>query len=934
MYLSADVLLVTVNSHETRQLFEVFKEIHKVIPNPLRPRSRTYNDFGEINGMRVLHTLCEMGTSGLGSALQAIDESITDLQPHSVIMVGIAFGVNPEKQAIGDVLVSRQLALYEQARVGAEVNIARGDKPHASAELVNYLDNTKLYWSEANVRIGLVLSGEKLVDNPEFRDQLVAQEPEAIGGEMEGAGLYATCQKRKVDWILVKGICDWADGNKGEDKDARQALAARNAARFVATAFQFVPLKRVTNPFEQAALPEPQSNLGESENAFIGREALVETVRVWATDRTMEWILCLHGPGGVGKTRLAREAGRTLRGQFDRICLVNLESQSPETVTPALVASAMAQALGLSEGLKEPDKELAALLARQKVLLILDNFESADTVATQTWLKDFALTGIKCLMTSRKRWTVRNAARNVEVERLVVPTSATEDLNGFDGFPSVQLFRARLAAEVALAAYPQLSPDDQEALVRILQVTEGFPLAIEIVAANLLYWDGTLASLASDLGVKKLAYRHDLDESGGGPERHESMGACFQWSLNLLPDDERARFPKLGVFPYDFSPEAAQKICGVSPEDLQRWWQRSLVQRDTTSNSTRRFLLSLLREYAQDKQSDDVREEVETQLVEYYAQLVKSCIWDGRLQINDDIVRARLDAEWRTIIAVQPITIRLLRLEQLADLLNIFPFLRLQGLWLEWTVMLENSHSKLSELEEKHINHIDNYMQVGLIKMKASNCTNLGNAYRRQGRFKDAVLYYNRGLDIFTSLGDSNGIAQTLISIGNVHRAHSHFHDAIKCFGSTLRIFHSLKDTHGTGKALGNLGLTYLAQGFINRSSRCFEKSLSIFRYHKDYDGMAIALGNLGLAYTKNTQFKEALEVIAQAKLLRQKIGDMPGLGKVLFQEAIVYKEAGMLHEALQEVRKAVGILEQTQDRRTLEQAQGLMAQIEAALAS
>ncbi|MBB6053911.1 NB-ARC domain-containing protein [Armatimonas rosea] len=598
MHLSADVLLVTVNSHETRQLFEAFNEIHKVTPNPLRPRSRTYNDFGEINGMRVLHTLCEMGTSGLGSAQQAIDESITDLQPHSVIMVGVAFGVNPKKQAIGDVLVSRQLSLYEQARVGAKTNIARGDKPHASAELVNYFSNTQLYWSEAKVRIGLALSGEKLVDSPEFRDQLVAQEPEAIGGEMEGAGLYVTCQKRKVDWILVKGICDWADGNKGEDKDARQALAARNAARFVATAFQLAPLKRVTNPFEQAALPEPQSNLGESENAFIGREALVETVQVWATDRTVEWILCLRGPGGVGKTRLAREAGRTLRGQFDRICLVNLESQSLETVTPALVASAMAQTLGLSEGLKEPDKELAGLLVGQKLLLILDNFESADTKATRTWLKDFALTGIKCLVTSRKRWTVRNIARDVLVKRLVVPSSPTRD---FDMLFAVQLFRDRLDSEVALAPYATLSDSDRAALVRILQVTEGFPLAIQMVAANLLHWEGTLASLASGLGVKELAYRHDLDESGGGPERHESMGACFQWSLNLLPEDERARFLKLGVFPYDFSPEAAQEICGVSLEDLQRWWQRSLVERDTTPNSTRRFLLSLVREYAREK---------------------------------------------------------------------------------------------------------------------------------------------------------------------------------------------------------------------------------------------------------------------------------------------------------------------------------------------
>jgi nucleoside phosphorylase len=37
------------------------------------------------------------------------------------------------------------------------------------------------------VRFGLVLTGEKLVDDIDYRDQLVALEEEVVGGEMEGA---------------------------------------------------------------------------------------------------------------------------------------------------------------------------------------------------------------------------------------------------------------------------------------------------------------------------------------------------------------------------------------------------------------------------------------------------------------------------------------------------------------------------------------------------------------------------------------------------------------------------------------------------------------------------------------------------------------------------------------------------------------------------
>jgi nucleoside phosphorylase len=85
------------------------------------------------------------------------------------------------------------------------------------------------------------------VDNVDYRDQLRMLEPEAIGGEMEGVGLYTAAQNAKVDWILVKAICDWADGNKSGEKtvvsrdgdskkistkDRDQKIAARNAAEF------------------------------------------------------------------------------------------------------------------------------------------------------------------------------------------------------------------------------------------------------------------------------------------------------------------------------------------------------------------------------------------------------------------------------------------------------------------------------------------------------------------------------------------------------------------------------------------------------------------------------------------------------------------------------------------------------------------------------
>jgi nucleoside phosphorylase len=239
---AADVLLVTVTKVESLAVLEAFKT-HTGQAARLESRGgKAYHDLGLVNGGRVWLVLSEMGAGGLGGALQTVTKAIESLRPAAVIMAGIAFGVDEQNQAIGDILVSEDLRLYEPQLVGAGANIPRGHRPHASTWLLDACRNADLHWPGATVRFGCVLTGEKLVDNLGFREQLRRFEPEAIGGEMEGAGLYAACQDAKLGWILVKGICDWADGKKEQDRRPRQQLAARNAAEFVLHTLKTVPL--------------------------------------------------------------------------------------------------------------------------------------------------------------------------------------------------------------------------------------------------------------------------------------------------------------------------------------------------------------------------------------------------------------------------------------------------------------------------------------------------------------------------------------------------------------------------------------------------------------------------------------------------------------------------------------------------------------------
>jgi WD40 repeat protein/nucleoside phosphorylase len=229
---STDILLVTVTPIETQTVQRIFTQKTGQTVQQHFGEHEVYFDLGQINGAHITMVQSEMGVGGPSGALLVVYEAITELSPSAVIMVGTAFGIDEKNQKIGDILISRQLLGYESQKITPDEVILREDRPQASTFLLKRFRGGVLNWQGPEVAFGLLLSGDKLIDHREFRDQLHKLAPEAIGGEMEGMGLYSAAHRRRIHWIVVKAICDWADGNKGQDKDARQRLAAENAARF------------------------------------------------------------------------------------------------------------------------------------------------------------------------------------------------------------------------------------------------------------------------------------------------------------------------------------------------------------------------------------------------------------------------------------------------------------------------------------------------------------------------------------------------------------------------------------------------------------------------------------------------------------------------------------------------------------------------------
>lgn len=229
--------MITVTDIETKTLLDMVEDRTESRAKRVHSNSRTYFDLGDIGGARVFSVRSEMAASSVGGALATTVTALSDLHPSAVVMVGLAFGVDPKKQPIGSVLVSQQIQCYDLQRVGKSSIELRGDRVTVSSRLLSRFRAAVRDWRHgssrsSDVQFGLLLSGEKLIDNEDCRDELLQVVPEAVGGEMEAAGVYAGARETETPWIMVKAVCDWADGNKVKNKKRRQSGAAQQAVDF------------------------------------------------------------------------------------------------------------------------------------------------------------------------------------------------------------------------------------------------------------------------------------------------------------------------------------------------------------------------------------------------------------------------------------------------------------------------------------------------------------------------------------------------------------------------------------------------------------------------------------------------------------------------------------------------------------------------------
>jgi predicted ATPase/DNA-binding CsgD family transcriptional regulator len=294
------------------------------------------------------------------------------------------------------------------------------------------------------------------------------------------------------------------------------------------------------------ALPAETSRFfGRSEEATAIKDALGRSR-----------LLTLTGPGGVGKTRLAvKVAGEVAGGFPDGVYLADLSHARDADG----VARATGAALGphgrdaRPEAGRPSDPEagwLAGRLRDRQLLLIMDTAEhvlDASAALADEILR--AGSGPVLLVTSRQPLDLPGEMV-FRIPPLEVGGPDSGDAGGGDA--------VRLFADRAAAAVPgfQVTAANLPKLVRLCQLLDGIPLAIELAALRLraVSLDELLARLPGHLRLLASGRR----EAAG--DRQQSLRASIAWSYDLCSPAERLLWARLSVFAGDFDLAAAEAV--------------------------------------------------------------------------------------------------------------------------------------------------------------------------------------------------------------------------------------------------------------------------------------------------------------------------------------------------------------------------------------
>ena len=518
----------------------------------------------------------------------------------------------------------------------------------------------------------------------------------------------------------------------------------------------------------------------------------------------------------MGKTRLALEVARGIaESGVMRVVLVELAAVRD----PALVAAAVAAALGLSDVavLDLPRRIRTACGTEHPTLIVLDNCEQvveasplfAELLASAASLRLLATSRTPLSLRGERLFTVGPLACQAAVES----PSPTE----LARVPAVRLFVERVRD---VQPSFRLTDANAGAVSGICRRLDALPLALELAAPwmKALTAEDLLRRLDRDVLLPGIGAR-DL------PERQRTITGTVAWSYQLLDRHEQHAFRRFGALPGRFSIDAAAAVLGGdapgSTDDAlgaaARLVDKSLLHRAESTVATRPQyrMLETVRAYATLElaacgDGDDACEGLARYCVAQAGRAAEGLIGPAQVEwldrVRDDLDNFRWTLGW---------LIDRRRSSEASEVAwRLMFFWMIRGHAAEGRVWYEQIQA-LPDLTPA----AESQALVGAAMISFT-----------QGELDGTRATLARALPLARAAGELAVVVQGENLLGHIERSVGHAEIANDLFVRSAEGFRALGIHWGAGNALIGLASVALAAGDVERAERLLEESTAPLR--------------------------------------------------------------------------------------------------------
>jgi Nif-specific regulatory protein len=154
----------------------------------------------------------------------------------------------------------------------------------------------------------------------------------------------------------------------------------------------------------------------------------------------------------------------------------------------------------------------------------------------------------------------------------------------------------------------------------------------------------------------------------------------------------------------------------------------------------------------------------------------------------------------------------------------------------------------------------------------------LGNAHANAGRYDRGLEYFERAMEIRSTLNDPVRLAGSCNNIAVIHAGQGRFEKALEYHRRALELRRSADVKTDVSISHLNLGSLFINRGDYEESLMHYEEALRVKREIGDLPGEALALRGLGVVHTNLGRHDDAQGYFEQALQIEHRIGN--DLGK------------------------------------------------------